>query len=212
MWDEVLANYGLRILGVSRLPDKDAALHLDAPHVALIGAVGAQYWPYFAASPEFDVPQNSLDLWSKNAIAKVAKQFDMRAVFPSDGPSYYPFQQWALSSGQYSRSPVGVLIHHEWGLWTAFRGALCGDFGAYPPAQSIPTPCDTCAKPCLSACPVAAFSDAGYNVAACKSYLHTSPNAPCHQRSCMARVACPVAPQHAYDTAPSRFHMSAFLG
>jgi len=55
------------------------------------------------------------------------------------------------------RSPLGLLIHPEWGLWHSYRGALgLRERLDLPPHESVASPCESCReRPCLSACPVA---------------------------------------------------------
>ena len=89
----------------------------------------------------------------------------------------------------------------------SFRGAI-----RLPrPARvaSGPRPCDTCAAPCATACPVDAFAD-GYDVAACKAHVASPAGADCRRGGCLARRACPVG-QGRRLPAQSAFHMEAFL-
>ena len=97
----------------------------------------------------------------------VARRFDATALYPSDGPPYLPFQRWAMKAEPVRSSPLGILIHPDYGLWHGYRGALAFA-GALPlpPRDERASPCDDCAdRPCLSTCPVAAFGEAGYDVA-----------------------------------------------
>ena len=64
---------------------------------------------------------------------------------------------------------------------------------------------------CLKACPVGAFSDAGYDVAACVAWLKGEPGADCMGFGCRARRACPVGADQAYGPEQARFLMRAFL-
>ncbi len=136
-----------------------------------------------------------------------------RALFPFGGPPHLPFGAWAKRAEPVAESPLGMLIHPDYGLWHAYRGALA--FAAtldLPPRAERPRPCDTCAgRPCLSACPVAAFSEAGYDVAACTDHISAPAGADCMEAACRARRACPVGPEYAYEPAQARFHMKHFL-
>ena len=61
-------------------------------------------------------------------------------------------------------SPLGILMHPEYGLWHAYRGALLFDveISIQVPHEPIHL-CDLCiGKPCLKSCPVDAYSDAGF--------------------------------------------------
>ncbi|MGO1117978.1 hypothetical protein ACTL6U_04710 [Rhodovibrionaceae bacterium A322] len=182
----------------------------------LVGAVGGEFWSAFSQAPEFsDGRDNALDRWSERLIRAVAGEAGGLALFPSDGPPYQPFQLWARLSEPVFSSPLGLLVHPDWGLWHAYRGALLlpqtlEDLPQKP--HSISSPCDSCReKPCLHHCPVGAFSTEGYDVAACARHLRSADLANCLQKSCAARRACPLGRDHHYDREQTAFFMSAFL-
>jgi hypothetical protein len=66
-------------------------------------------------------------------------------------------------------------------------------------------------KPCLTACPVGAFTPAGYNVPACVAHIAAPAGADCMTEGCRARRACPVGPQYRHIPAQAEFHQRAFL-
>ena len=119
-------------------------------------------------------------------------------------------------------SPLGMLIHPEFGLWHGYRGAIVLDDLALgrqgdrvpdsPPLVSHP--CDGCAEtPCLSACPVGAFTNNGFAAADCRSFLETETGQDsCMDSGCRARDACPVGQRHRYSDDQIRMHMAAFGG
>ena len=111
-----------------------------------------------------------------------------------------------------SPSPLGILIHPEFGLWHALRAALLfRDRRELPVFEARPSPCDTCAaKPCLHTCPVGAFTPTGYNVVTCRAYLHTLSGQPCMTQGCQARLACPVGRNNAYRGGLAQHLMRAF--
>jgi Fe-S-cluster-containing hydrogenase component 2 len=81
-----------------------------------------------------------------------------------------------------------------------------------PPAAAGAHPCETCIeKPCLSACPVGAFSATGYDVTACAQHVGAVAGSECMSRGCLARRACPVGRSFAYSPQQAGFHMRAFL-
>src|SRR5690606_15239242 len=96
--------------------------------VLLVGQAGDAPWPHFMdwqrAQPAGLA--NPLDAWSRMVIADVAGRFGARAVSPSDRP-FLPFQQWAMRAEGLRPSPLGILVHPEYGLWHAYRGALLFD-------------------------------------------------------------------------------------
>lgn len=96
-----------------------------AKSVLLVGQAGAAPWPHFSRWREgrpHDL-KNPLDIWSREVIGEVAQQSGARAVSPSDRP-WLPFQQWAMRAEGLKASPLGILMHPEYGLWHAYRGAL----------------------------------------------------------------------------------------
>jgi Fe-S-cluster-containing hydrogenase component 2 len=98
-------------------------------------------------------------------------------------------------------------------LWRGYRGALAfAERLAVRPPRAAASPCETCvARPCLSACPVGAFTGGGYNVAVCAAHLSRSASRACMEGGCLARRACPVGAGEAHERAQAAFHMRAFL-
>ena len=143
----------------------------------------------------------------------VAGALGARALYPFEGPPYFPFQRWALMTGGVHVSPIGPLIDPEFGLWHAYRAALVFADGLDLPARgSAANPCDSCAeKPCLNTCPVAAFSDVDYDVPACAEHIAALEGSDCLAASCRARRACPVGRDFIYAPDQARFHMERFL-
>jgi Fe-S-cluster-containing hydrogenase component 2 len=106
------------------------------------------------------------------------------------------------------------LIDAEFGLWHALRAALLFDQAvAVPILQPTAAPCATCeTKPCLSACPVSAFTDQGFDYKGCRAHLSTAAGDDCVSGGCKARAACPIGAQHIYPPPQLRFHSRAFSG
>lgn len=159
------------------------------------------------------VGPDPLDGWSHSVLESVAAQYDAGIVMPSDGPPYLPFQQWAMRAEPVYPSPLGILIHPRWGLWHGYRGALL--FPAafeLPKIEALPSPCETCHdKPCLSACPVGAFTDSVYDVEACASHIRSESGTRCLTSGCLARHACPIGQEVRPSPDQATFHMRAFL-
>ena len=210
-----LQQYGLFIRGVTRPAADEIETYAlaDAP-LLLVGNIGSSYWPHFSRSAEFEAgATDPLDRWSRRIAAAISAEFGLTPLYPFEGPPYYPFQRWAGRSEALEQSPIGVMMHPEYGLWHSYRFALIGTAGEIdwrPPEAA--SPCVECSeKPCLSRCPVGAFDGAGYDVEACAGYLLRTPLAECHALGCLARYACPIAPQLRYQPAQGRFHLQAFL-
>lgn len=191
----------------------DLPAGLAAGTLVLVGCAGHDGWAAFSRSPEFaDGAPDPLDRWSRRAVGGLAHELGATALFPFEGPPWLPFQRWARKAEPLHPSPLGMLIHPDWGLWHSWRGALA--FAAridLPEADRRPSPCDGCSdKPCLSGCPVNAFTSAGYDVATCASHLRAPEGADCMDFGCAARRACPVGREHVYGAEQARFHMEAF--
>jgi len=194
--------------GVAVLPDG-----AQAGTLVLLGMVGHRHWPEFAASPEAeDGGPDPLDRWSRRVIGELAAELGAHPLYPFEGPPWLPFQRWALRAEPVHRSALGMLIHPEWGLWHSYRGALAmAGSWTIPAAIDGGNPCDRCvAKPCLSACPVGAFSIERYDVDACAGHLRGPDGGDCLERGCRARRACPVGIDHQYGATQAAFYMRAF--
>ena len=90
----------------------------------LLGFTGGVQWPCFASSVEAtDGIPDPLDRWSRRLIGALAWEFGAGEVYPSGQPRV-PFQRLAARAESVHPSPIGLLIHREWGLWHAYRGAL----------------------------------------------------------------------------------------
>ncbi len=181
--------------------------------LVLVGVAGPSLWDVFQAAPESRQSPNPLDRWSRRVVTELATEVDADALFPFGGPPFLPFIRWARRAEDVYPSPIGPLIHPEYGLWHAYRGAL-----AFPRAIDLPAterrprPCDACAdQPCLSACPVGAFSARGYDVPACIDHIDGPRGADCLGGGCLARRACPVGVAYQYAPEQMGFHMGAFV-
>jgi ferredoxin len=191
----------------------DLPARSEARTIVLIGLTGRKNWPTFAASAEAaDGKSDPLDRWSLRVISAIAARLGATAIFPFAGPPWLPFQRWAQKTEPVYPSPLGMLIHPDWGLWHAWRGALaCLERLELPEPDARANPCESCAgKPCLTACPVNAFTPSGYDVAACVAHIDTSQGADCMEQGCCARRACPVGAAHRYGADQAEFHMRAF--
>jgi hypothetical protein len=206
---------GLVPRGALLLEESERAEALaDVRTIVLAGMVGREGWDAFAASPEAsDGLDDPLDRWSRRLIESLARELGGKALFPFGGPPFLPFQQWAQRAEPVHSSPIGLLIHPYYGLWHSYRGALgLSEALAVPEPAIVPSPCESCTgRWCLKSCPVGAFSNTGYDVAACAGHLRSAAGGDCMAEGCRARRACPVGAERAYGREEASFLMRAFL-
>lgn len=201
---ESLTPFGFRLLGWFR--------HEGCPSL-LIGDTGGSHWQSYS-SANSDRPQ-SMDDWTRSTITPIAESIGVAAYYPFGEPTY-PFQQWAKQAMGIHSSPLGLLIHPEFGLWIALRAALVFHSIDFPiPAPTPqPHPCESCPdRPCLTACPVSAFTENAYDVATCRTFIssQTPEGNLCRFEGCRSRLACPIGTQYVYSSPQQSFHMEAFI-
>jgi hypothetical protein len=212
---EAFAGTGLLVRGGFAAADgevlPDGPNGRPAAAVVLLGNAGGGLWPAFSAGRR-DEP-HPLDEWARRTVDPVAARLGAGAVFPSDRP-WHPFQRWAMRAEPVSPSPIGLLIHPDYGLWHAYRAALLLDRppAGLPPRGDRPSPCETCVgRPCLGACPVGAHGEAGFDVAACERHLRAGDEPDCMALGCRSRDGCPVGRDSRFGAEQVRFHQQAFL-
>lgn len=178
----------------------------------VIGNVGGAMWPMFRQHES--AVANPLDAWTRATLGPIADEFGAAFVHPSDEP-FQPFQRWARRADHVWPSPIGLLIHWEYGLWHAYRGAFlfADEVAGLPEIGNAVSPCVTCLdQPCLNTCPVDAFGADEYDAAACASHVRSGDDPDCLHDGCAARRACPVGGELLYGADQMEFHMRAFVG
>jgi hypothetical protein len=219
-----LEDLGLRLSGCfSPVPEDGlpALPDMAESQVWMVGMAGSRFWPSFSLSPEHqDGLPDALDRWSRRVGQRLAQQLGGVALFPFEGPPYWPFQRWARRCEPVQTSMLGLLMHPQFGLWHAFRFALLlpAEQRAEVTVQHISAgseglarACLSCSgQPCLQACPVLAFAPGRYDVARCVSYLRTEACGHCMGQGCAARRACPEGSAWRYEQDHAAFHMRAF--
>ena len=174
----------------------------------LLGPLEPGFWPAVQAAPEWG-GADPIDRWSRRVVGQLACDLGAKALFPFGGPPYQPFYTWALRSGRIWSSPVKLLVHDHQGLMVSFRGALALKEAVRLPAVAA-SPCQGCAQPCLTACPVGALTAAGYDLPTCHSHLDGAGQESCMQGGCLVRRACPVSHGYARMPEQSAHHMRQF--
>ncbi|WP_374652745.1 ferredoxin [Dongia sp.] len=215
---DALAAAGMALRGGFAPESGDLVPLLDtgatARTVLLIGNVGGAMWQPFAASGAQDrYAADPMDRWTRDVLDPLAAAFGAKPLYPSDGPPYHPFQRWAARAEAVHVSPLRIFIHPAYGLWHAYRAAfLVAEALRLPAPAFADSPCLTCAdRPCLSSCPVGAFTENGLDDLRCARHVDGPGGAECRDNGCLARRACPVGRGHAYPPQQMAFHMEAFL-
>lgn len=184
-----------------------------AATVILAGNAGSDMWAAFSSAGPGPDPRNPLDSWLKPQILAAAQAVGGHAILPNEGPPYVPIQDWALRADPIHRSPTGIMIHPEYGLWHVYRAAfLFAEPVEFAPVEEVQSPCETCAsRPCLAVCPVDAFKPDRFDFKSCSDHVADDAGAICRERGCMARRACPVGHNFTYPRDAQEFHTAAFL-
>jgi hypothetical protein len=215
---QALARHGLRLRGgFATDSTADAEILNEAPWartLILVGNVGSELWDRSGAEIAALDDPDPLNRWTRSVIEPIASSVDGLALFPFAGPPYWPFQRWAERAEGVRQSPIGIQIHPEFGLWHAYRAAILLRGTISLPRREQAHPCDTCVdRPCLTHCPVNAFTSTGYAVDRCVDHVVALQNesGSCSEVGCLARLACPVGTAWRYRPEHARFHMHAFV-
>lgn len=214
--NDLLRDAGLFVRGGFQAAPADGVPPLAdgaaAATVLLIGNAGGDIWQAFEANADRQ-GRDPLDSWLRPEIERVAAEVDAQPLFPNDGPPFVPVQDWAARAEPVHRSPIGIMIHPEFGLWHVYRAALLfRDRVPLPPRDQAPSPCDTCEKkPCLTVCPADAFLPDRFDARACTSHVESAAGLNCRDRGCLARRACPVGRNYLYGQDQQAFHTAAML-
>lgn len=211
--DMALRRHGLMARGgLHMTEDADLAVReYGYRSIVLAGHAGSSFWPQFEPFRAAHDGAHPLDAWSRSIGEEIESEFGCKALYPFDKP-WWPFQSWIKRTEGLKPSPLGILIHPQFGLWHGYRAA----FG-FKEALALPAPvalahaCDTCRdKPCISGCPVGAVAEDDFDIRACRSHLDSDTGrSGCMASGCFARNACPVGPKYRYTEAQLRFHMDA---
>jgi hypothetical protein len=203
-----LAEERLEVLGGFAVAEGEEGFPAGTRTLLMLGPKEPGFWAHLKGQPEWGEP-DPVDRWSRRVIGRIACDLGAKALFPFGGPPYHPFYAWALRTGRVWDSPVRLLVHSGQGLMVSFRGALAlKEEVEVPPL--VARPCEGCAAPCLTACPAAALTVAGYDVPGCHAWLDHPKGAECLSGGCLVRRACPVSQSYARLPEQSAYHMGQF--
>ena len=178
-----------------------------------VGSAGDPFWNAFSVSKEwtenYDDPIDRYTARQINSLLRADNGEEAIYPFDKDAPNFV--QLWPATFPKLAASRLGPMIHPTYGLWMAARAHIIlpqAYFKFEHAAEFVP--CESCAtKPCLSACPVGAFSASKpYDHLACAAHLKTNPA--CFSGGCDARGACPYGQSWQLPTDQAQYHQSRF--
>ena len=230
---EKLAAIGLNVMGVA---DGSPYAHLleGCESAVVVGNGGRTLWEYFVQTLEEDPSRLSehshpfddmVERWIEKISVDVGlKQGEhfrwIRCAATEE--TFVDFRCLGRDAGLGSSSPVGLLIHPEYGLWFGLRAVLLTTekldahwLHNHPkPTLNVEggaeSPCSRCVeKPCISACPAKAVQVEGWSVQRCATFHQTSSD--CAGR-CHSRLACPVGREHRHSALQHLYHNDPVYG
>ncbi len=187
-----------------------------------VGSAGQTFWDAVTASPEWHAnPNDPVDAFTRRAIKEALAGYpeaQITFVFDADAPNFVVL--WTQTFARIAQSDLGLMIHPEYGLWMAARAHV-----VLPRAQEAIVeddshksminklqfdPCASCRdKPCLSACPVGAFTaPKTFDFQACADYLLRNPR--CFSAGCDARASCPYGQSWQLPPDQAHYHQNRF--
>src|SRR4051812_19839985 len=216
MWLRELADqlepHGLNHVGVvsrerydqvAPSPFKADEMHPGTRSVVVIGSGGRAHWDAFlrhvAEDPVARLARTSHPL--DDFCRAVMPPLDgCRVVFPAF--LSFDFMKLAELAGLGAPSHLGTLVSSRFGPWFGLRAAVFTP-EELPDSPPQPSLCQGCPAPCDAACPVAACAPV-FDWRRCVDERLRAGSS-CRAR-CHSRLACVVAPEHAYDELELTYH------
>lgn len=216
---QFLAEHGLNLLAVlpcAALPTAVTELLVDSgvpladfSRLLLLGHGGRRLWEAAQTAVSSPIP-DPIDTfsWEKTAVF-LRDYLNSPPHFRLYPDTSYPVPLGRLGelAGWSQPSPLGIGISPVYGLWFAYRTAVLLDAPLpITVAEYGRRPCDSCeAKPCVGGCPATAVHPTQpIHFPACARH-RLAPTSPCADQ-CLARLACPIAPQHRYTPQQISYH------
>ena len=108
---ELFLPYGLKLFGWFEDGQKSGLL---------VGNAGSSLWASFSSSSEAsDGMRDPMNRWTERLVNEIALELGADARFPF-GETIWPFQAYAKAATGMKQSPIGLLIHPEFGLLDRF--------------------------------------------------------------------------------------------
>ncbi len=177
--------------------------------VVMIGSGGPGFWRTFKQTPttadpdELRQADGSIDAYSTMVVPRLAQ---IVAAQGAGCEVFYPFGEPGRSVSfrrlaehcgfGVAGTVLGTVIHPEFGPWVSLRGALVMDI-ELPGAESLAgyDPCEGCARPCVTACPIGTYESGTWDFASCVRYRLFEDGCP---TGCLSRLTCVVGRDQRY--------------
>lgn len=202
------------VIGLTATAEQFRAWNLnveDGSHAALlVGNTRALWEPLtaeFAQSKALQQAEHPLERFVEarvlGAVGSLPHFAGATVVWVHRGPPYVAINQMGETAGFAHRSPVGLSVHPEYGLWFAWRAVVVLPHRAWGDAPRSPhrSPCDGCRAPCVAA-----------RAAALQLGPETEATVRAHPHAWIAiREACPYGTQHRYGAQQVMYHYTRDL-
>ncbi|PCI28862.1 MAG: hypothetical protein COB67_05475 [SAR324 cluster bacterium] len=192
--------------------DREKIAYRNYSRLLLLANGGRVFWDRLqeaeidSSNPVDDYTIRIIDRYTRECLQGNSTQL----LYPSS--TGFPLQQLGELAGWGVSSPLGLEIHHDFGLWFAYRAVLLTQV-KLPLRVETPTlsPCRNCqTQACIASCPAkAAHMEKTFAWQAC-SLNRLKLDSPC-QDQCPARLACPYAVEHQYPGQQIRYHGAVSL-
>lgn len=189
-----------------------AALHPGTRSILCVGNGAGRLWEGFLADLRRD-PRgltdhaDPLDAYVRRRVREadallgdVPRRWFWAAA---DADLHIDFRLLAGLAGLGVQSRLGLLIQRERGTWIGLRAACFLPIDLPSDPAVTDHPCDGCPAPCVAACPGGAFPQGRWEVDACSRFHQESTVC---ERSCAARLACPVGADRRYAPEQYAYH------
>lgn len=217
-----LIEQGLNLQAVLNLKDLSGDLRselieacagdADYSQLILIGHGGTKLWSVLKSKNfQTDDPIDDFSIRHiDNCLKKTLGENTFEFLYP--GEHLVGLQSLGSLAGWHNPSLLRIGILKEWGTWFAYRAVVLArsSFGRTKPIQASSI-CDNCvSKACVAACPPEAVTKDNFRGNTCFSW-RAKENSPC-ARTCLARLACPIAKEHTYSEEQQAYHYGLSLG
>jgi ferredoxin len=188
------------------LPQDEAG---GATHAVVVLQTGGAYWELMRTLQGCDPalrdhpdPLDTLTLRMAERLRNLLGTACTEVRFPFD-ESPVDFVTLGVRAGAGRPGRLSILMHPEYGPWMAFRMLflVADPNGVLPIPEPLGEhPCDSCAAPCIAACPAGAIQgDLGKETL---DYPHSFRYRIAHPTTCpdacAARIACPAGAAYRY--------------